>query len=93
MLSVLQDSLTNLELINCKSITDQGLRDIKILKYVIYRNIKKINTINIVSDIIVHAFFRNLEMLKIQGLPYLENKDLVREELMKALPNCKIDFP
>ncbi|XP_076176937.1 ATP synthase subunit s, mitochondrial isoform X2 [Ptiloglossa arizonensis] len=67
LLSVLQDSLTNLELINCKSITDQGLRDIKILK--------------------------NLEMLKIQGLPYLENKDLVREELMKALPNCKIDFP
>lgn len=35
-LSLLQDSLTNLEIIRCKSIDDNGLRELKILKYVVY---------------------------------------------------------
>ncbi|XP_053978728.1 ATP synthase subunit s, mitochondrial [Hylaeus anthracinus] len=66
LLSVLQDSLINLELVNCKSITDEGLHNIKLLK--------------------------NLEMLQIQGLPYLKDKDLIRKEIIQALPKCKIDI-
>lgn len=41
-LSLLQDSLINLEIIRCKSIDDNGLRELKILKYVIYIKILKI---------------------------------------------------
>ena len=66
LLSVIKDTLTNLELVGCKSIDDEGLRDLKLLK--------------------------NLKTLKIQGLPYIKDKDSIRKELIAALPNCKIDF-
>lgn len=42
-LSLLQDTLTKLEIISCKSIDEDGLRELKQLKYVIciYKNKKK----------------------------------------------------
>lgn len=41
-LSLVQDSLINLEIIKCKSIDENGLRHLKVLKYVIHTNINKI---------------------------------------------------
>lgn len=41
-LSLIQDSLTNLEIIKCKSIDDDGLRELTVLKYVIYIKMNKI---------------------------------------------------
>ncbi|CAL7943229.1 unnamed protein product [Xylocopa violacea] len=64
-LSLLQDSLTNLEIINCKSVSDDGVFKLKVLK--------------------------NLETLKIKGLPAVDN-NIVQKELTEALPNCKIDI-
>ncbi|KAK1126984.1 hypothetical protein K0M31_004599 [Melipona bicolor] len=64
-LSLVQDSLTNLEIIKCKSVDENGLRHLKVLK--------------------------NLKQLKIKGLPAITDS-VAHDELVKALPNCKIDF-
>lgn len=65
-LSVLKDTLTTLEINDCTSITDEGLRSLKALK--------------------------NLKTLKLAGMPYLEDKPLLRKELAEALPDCKIEL-
>ncbi|GAB1866267.1 ATP synthase subunit s, mitochondrial [Camponotus japonicus] len=66
LLSAVKDTLTALEIKDCKSITDQGIRSLKNLK--------------------------NLKTLKLAGMPYLEDKALLRKELAEALPDCAIEF-
>ena len=41
-LKLVQDSLTNLEIIRCRSLDEDGLRHLKVLKYVIHTNMSKI---------------------------------------------------
>nr|XP_012225606.1 PREDICTED: ATP synthase subunit s, mitochondrial [Linepithema humile] len=66
LLSAVKDTLTTLEIKDCKSITDNGVRSLKKLT--------------------------NLKTLKLGGMPYLEDKNLLRKELAEALPDCKIEF-
>ncbi|XP_029158422.1 ATP synthase subunit s, mitochondrial-like isoform X2 [Nylanderia fulva] len=66
LLSAVKDTLTTLEIRDCKSITDQGVRSLKNLK--------------------------NLKTLKLAGMPYLEDKALLRKELAEALPDCAIEL-
>ncbi|XP_014481870.1 PREDICTED: ATP synthase subunit s, mitochondrial [Dinoponera quadriceps] len=66
LLSIVKDTLTTLEIRDCKSITDKGVRSLKNLK--------------------------NLKTLKLAGMPYLDDKVLLRKELAQALPNCVIEF-
>ncbi|XP_072753999.1 ATP synthase subunit s, mitochondrial [Anoplolepis gracilipes] len=66
LLSPVKDTLTTLEIADCKSITDQGVRSLKNLK--------------------------NLKTLKLSGMPYLEDKALLRKELTEALPDCAIEL-
>ncbi|EFN75513.1 ATP synthase subunit s, mitochondrial, partial [Harpegnathos saltator] len=66
LLSIVKNTLTTLEIRDCKSVTDDGVRSLKNLK--------------------------NLKMLKLAGMPYLDDKTLLRKELEEALPNCVIEL-
>lgn len=65
-LSAVKDTLTTLEIKDCESITDNGVRSLKKLT--------------------------NLKTLKLSGMPYLEDKNLLKKELADALPDCTIVF-
>ncbi|XP_032685237.1 ATP synthase subunit s, mitochondrial [Odontomachus brunneus] len=66
LLSIVKDTLTTLEIRDCQSVTDEGVRSLKNLK--------------------------NLKTLKLAGMPYLDDKALLRKELTTALPDCAIEF-
>lgn len=80
-----------MEIIRCKSIDDNGLRELKILKYVVYIKILKNMLKKNVILLVFWIYFRNLKQLKIKGLPAVTN-DIIYKELTEALPNCKIDI-
>ncbi|KZC09584.1 ATP synthase subunit s, mitochondrial, partial [Dufourea novaeangliae] len=65
-LSLLKDSLIDLKIIKCKSVTDEGLQGLKPLE--------------------------NLKTLQVQGISYLKDRKFIHEELLKILPDCKIDI-
>jgi hypothetical protein len=97
LLSAVKDTLTILEIRDCRSITDKGIRSLKNLKYA-FLSIKYYNIKNywlycfIISYIFVFIFYRNLKTLKLVGMPYLEDKASLRKELTEALPDCEIEF-
>ncbi|KAG9430698.1 ATP synthase subunit s, mitochondrial [Apis mellifera carnica] len=62
-LSLLQDSLTNLEIIRCKSIDDNGLRELKILKNLKQLKIKGLPAVT--NDIIYKELTEALPNCKI----------------------------
>lgn len=65
-LSHVRDTLSTLEIVGCKNITDEGLMHAKHL---------------------VH-----LKKLLAHDLPYVKDATKVKEELMRALPNCAFSF-
>lgn len=50
------------------------------------------NTFNFQISNFILISFRNLKTLKLAGMPYLEDKALLRKELSEALPDCAIEI-
>ncbi|XP_043258950.1 ATP synthase subunit s, mitochondrial [Colletes gigas] len=84
--------IKEIKLENCRYINNQAIPLLSVLK----DSLNKLELINCKSitneSLPAIKVLKNLEILKLQGLPYLENKDSVCKELIEALPNCKIDI-
>ncbi|XP_076752231.1 ATP synthase subunit s, mitochondrial [Xylocopa sonorina] len=83
--------IKKVKLENCKYIDNNALRYLSLLQDSL-TNLEIINCKSVDDDgLFKLKVLKNLETLKIKGLPAVDN-NIVQKELTEALPSCKIDI-
>ncbi|XP_076228695.1 ATP synthase subunit s, mitochondrial isoform X2 [Nomia melanderi] len=82
--------IKEMNLISCKYINNQAMALLPLLK----DSLTEINIIKCKSvtdeGLLCLKDLKNLKLIKVEGLRYLEDKESVRNELKNALPDCEI---
>lgn len=84
--------IEELKLVKCPYICNEAMSKLSYLK-------ESLNHLEVIScqtvtdeGLVTLKNLRNLKVLKLEDLPYVEDKNAIKKELTDSLPNAKIEF-